>query len=245
VSQMIPMPPVEFQTLVCGPGDEPKFEEVGCWLRDALHQQDMLPSGVRLLDVGCGCGRLARYVTELPIGSYTGFDRHKGMVDWCAKEIGSRDPRFRFDYFDLKSTYVVWDDQAGTIDAETFRFPYPDEAFDSVLLASVFTHMPPSETRHYLAELARVMRPGAKALLSVFFSPTGAMEVRDNGINVFHSRREFLADTGALPFNACLTALRFVPGMRASETASQPLPAPTQSVDYEHKWYVLTRSVVP
>jgi hypothetical protein len=38
----IPMPPLEFQTLVCGPGDEPKFEEVGIWLRDALHQQGML-----------------------------------------------------------------------------------------------------------------------------------------------------------------------------------------------------------
>ena len=28
-------PPVEFQTLVCGPGDEPLLEEVGCWLRES------------------------------------------------------------------------------------------------------------------------------------------------------------------------------------------------------------------
>ena len=119
----VPMPPVEFQTLVCGPGDEPLFEEVGCWLRDALYHQGMLQSNANLLDVGCGCGRLARALLDAPIGSYTGFDRHKGMVDWCLQEIRSRDPRFRFDYFDLKSVYTVLDHQAGSIDAETFRFP--------------------------------------------------------------------------------------------------------------------------
>ena len=67
-------------------------------------------------------------------GSYVGFDRHKGMVDWCTHEIGSRDPRFRFDYFALKSVYTAWDQQAGTLDAETFRFPYPDAAFDCEVL---------------------------------------------------------------------------------------------------------------
>ena len=218
MSQMIPMPPVEFQTLVCGTGGEPLFEEVGCWLRDVLHQQGMLTSGARLLDVGCGCGRLARYLIELSIGSYHGFDRHKGMVDWCIQQIGSHDPRFRFDYFDLKSAYTVLDGQAGTIDAQTFRFPYPDASFDSVLLASVFTHMPPDETRQYLSELARVMRPGAKALLSVFLSPTGA-EVRDNGMAWSHSLPGLLADIGALPFSARLIGLRFVPGTPDSKPA--------------------------
>ena len=221
MGQMIPMPPVEFQTLVCGIGCEPQFEEVGCWLRDFLDQNGMLTSGVSLLDVGCGCGRLARNLVESPIGSYTGFDRHKGMVDWCVQEIGSRNPRFRFDYFDLKSAYVVRDHQAGSIDAETFRFPYADAAFDSVLLASVFTHMSPGEARNYLGELARVMRPGARALISVFLSPTGATEFHDDGFNVFHSLSGLMADIGALPFDARLTG------------------APSSG--YEHNWYVLTR----
>jgi SAM-dependent methyltransferase len=184
----IPMPPFEFQSLVCGPGREATFEVVGCWLRDILGHLGMLTPGARILDVGFGCGRLPRTLMELPIGSYTGFDRHKGMIDWCARTIGSRDPRFRFDHFDLRSAYSgVLDDQAGAIDVETLRFPYVDAAFDSVILASVFTHMPPGEVRRYLAELARMMRPGAKAFFSVFLSPTGVTETRDSGVNVFHS----------------------------------------------------------
>jgi SAM-dependent methyltransferase len=144
----------------------------------------------------------------------------------------------------LKSVYTVWDNQTGAIDAETFRFPYPDAAFDAVLLASVFTHMPPGETRQYLRELARVMRPRAKALLSIFLSPSGAVDVRDEGINVFHDLAEFLADIGALSLRARLTGLRFVPGMQAGASV-QPDPAPAQSFDYEHNWYVLSRSLVP
>ena len=242
MSQMIPVPPVEFQTLVSGPGNEGIFEEVGCWLRDALDQQGMLRADASFLDVGCGCGRLARYLIELPIGSYIGFDRHRGMVDWCVQEIGSHDPRFRFDHFDLRSVYVVWDDQAGSIDARIFRFPYADASFDAVLLASVFTHMSPSETRNYLGELARVMRPGAKALLSIFFSATGTTEVRDNGINVFHGSRDFLADIGTLPFDVRLTAMPpFVPGVRARAAVPLPLPEPAPSVNYEQNWYVITR----
>jgi SAM-dependent methyltransferase len=130
----------------------------------------------------------------------------------------------RFDHFELKSVYVAWDSEQGSIDVEGFTFPYPAGAFDSVVLASVFTHMPPNEVRHYLGELARVMRPGAKALLSIFLSP-GAVEVRDGGINIFHNLDQFLADAGDFPFDASLIS---------SAT-------PALSFSYEHNWYVLTR----
>lgn len=84
----------EFQTLVCRPGGEPRFEEVATGLRNLLNQHGMLACGASILDVGCGCRRLARNLVDLPIGSYTGFDRHKDMIDWCAREISSRDPPF-------------------------------------------------------------------------------------------------------------------------------------------------------
>jgi hypothetical protein len=83
------------------------------------------------------------------------------------------------------------------------------------------------------------MRPGAKALLSIFLSPTGSTEVHDGGINVFHSLQTFLADVDALPFDSRLTGLRFVPGMSANEAISRDPAKP--SFGYEHNWYVLTR----
>jgi hypothetical protein len=37
-----------------------------------------------------------------------------------------------------------------------------------VFLTSVFTHMLPRDVEHYLAEIVRVMRPGARCLISYF-----------------------------------------------------------------------------
>ena len=84
------------------------------------------------------------------------------------------------------------------------------------------------------------MQPGAKALLSIFLSPTGSTEVRDDGTNVFHSLQTFLADVSALPFDARLSGLWFVRG--CWPVAAMPRgPVPAESFDYEHNWYVLTR----
>src|SRR5208282_6287390 len=152
------------------------------------------------LDVGCGCGRLARFLIESPTKFYSGFDRHEGMVEWCRQHI--RDPRFRFDFFELESLYTAWDQKQGVIDTKSFVFPYPDHSFDSAILASVFTHMPPDDVTQYLRELARVMRPSGKVMTSIFFSPA-ALEIRD--INVFHEPQRFLSDLAALPFDVTLT----------------------------------------
>jgi SAM-dependent methyltransferase len=78
-----------------------------------------------------------------------------------------------------------WDAQEGSIDVGTFRSPYPPGSFNAALLASVFTHMLPVEARHYLGELARLLRPGGKAFLSNFLLP-GKMEIRDkiNGFTI-------------------------------------------------------------
>jgi SAM-dependent methyltransferase len=101
------MPPHEFQVLVCGPDDVHRFLEIAWLLTYALARDGMLEPGLDFLDVGCGCGRIARQLIGQPIGSYTGFDRHQGMVERSQREIGNRDPRFRFDFFSVKSLYSL------------------------------------------------------------------------------------------------------------------------------------------
>jgi SAM-dependent methyltransferase len=231
----IPMPPPEFQSLVCGPHDTHLFDEVSRWLVAVLNHEKMIEPGSDFLDVGCGCGRVARGLLSTPIGSYTGFDRHSGMVDWCKENFG--DPRFKFDFFDLKSVYAAWDKQQGAIDAGEFTFPFAPESFDSCLLASVFTHMPPGEARHYLGELARIMRPGGKVLLSIFFSASGNVETHDDGVNVFHDPDEFQADLERSAFDTRLTCYTFTPGV--SFEPDNAIPA--MQFGYAHNWHVLTK----
>ena len=128
----------------------------------------MLGPAARLLDIGCGCGRVARYLLDSPIAAYAGFDRHPGMIEWAQSAIGSRDDRFTFRYVDVQSGYEELDGRSGSIPADEFVFPYADGAFTCALAASVFTHVDFLVTSHYLRETARVLAPGGTVLASYF-----------------------------------------------------------------------------
>jgi SAM-dependent methyltransferase len=238
MSEPLALPPGEYRELVCGPDATDLFEQAGQWLVDFLSYEGMLAPGTSFLDIGCGCGRVARYLLDKRIKTYRGFDRHRGMVNWCSQEISKRDRRFSFDFFPLKSScYEPWDNERGAFAVEDFHFPYPDAGFDTCLLASVFTHMPPNEVRHYMAELTRVMRSGGKIVLSVFFSPTGKLEFHDNRLNVFHDAREFYGDLARRPWDVRRVGHRFTPGESFAAQAASPEPFQP----YEQVWHVLTR----
>ena len=121
----------------------------------------------RVLDVGCGAGRIA--VALGPYlgsgGSYEGLDLYRPAIKWCSGHITPRWPNFRFQHADVKEDL---NNPGGSIAAERYRFPYEDETFDFVFLTSVFTHLLPPAAGHYLSEIHRVLRPGGRCLATWF-----------------------------------------------------------------------------
>jgi SAM-dependent methyltransferase len=146
-------------------GDQ--FQIVGAQMaRNAVERAGLAP-GDRVLDVGCGPGRVALALVE-KLGdsvSYEGFDPVASEVRWCQREITPRHPRFSFRHVDVANAEY---NPGGTQAALGFRFPYDDGGFDLVIAASVFTHLLPDEIAHYLRESARVLKPGGR-LLATFF----------------------------------------------------------------------------
>jgi SAM-dependent methyltransferase len=114
----------------------------------------------RVLDVGCGTGRMAASLTAYLSagGSYEGFDVVKQAVKWCTNHITPRFPNFRFTHAEvLNKEYNL----RSRTTASQYVFPYEDSSFDFVFLTSVFTHMLPADVENYLRQISRVMkRPG-------------------------------------------------------------------------------------
>lgn len=120
----------------------------------------------RVLEIGCGLGRIAfslRYV--LDGGSYEGFEIVKAKIGFLKQVFEPAHPQFHFTWADVQNSHY---NPLGAHRAATYRFPYPDESFDVVFAASVFTHMTPENTANYFRESRRVLRPGGRCLFSLF-----------------------------------------------------------------------------
>jgi ubiquinone/menaquinone biosynthesis C-methylase UbiE len=160
------------------PGLREHFDNVGRQLVRGLKNVEMIEPGARFLDIGCGCGRIARHLLDSPIASYAGFDPHEGMIEWAQAQIGARDGRFDFQHVDVQ--YAEFESNPGGGSAAEFVFPYDEKAFTSVLASSVFTHIDFAATSNYLNEVGRVLAPGGRAL-ATFFSgeETGSIETSE------------------------------------------------------------------
>lgn len=120
----------------------------------------------RILDIGSGIGRMALPLTSfVKNGSYEGFDIDKRGITWCQKNITPRCNNFNFQYVDLYNKFY---NKAGKIQPQGFVFPYADNSFDFVFATSVFTHLLPADSAHYIDEIKRVLAPGGRVLFTWF-----------------------------------------------------------------------------
>jgi SAM-dependent methyltransferase len=115
-------------------------------------------------------------------GSYAGFDVGRGMVRWSQRNIGGRWPNFEFAWAPVHNGKY---NPFGNVDATEFRFPYEDASFDFAFATSLFTHLLRDEARHYLAETARVLKPGGTCLLTFFLLTPAAEAAVERGEAMF------------------------------------------------------------
>jgi len=120
----------------------------------------------RVLDVGCGIGRMAIPLTDfLTEGSYEGFDIVPVGIKWCQEKITKKYPNFNFQLADIYNKIYH---REGKYKAAEYVFPYRDNEFDFIFLTSVFTHLLPPDMENYLAEIARVAKKDGACFITYF-----------------------------------------------------------------------------
>lgn len=119
-----------------------------------------------ILDIGCGCGRTARFLAENPaVERYIGFDTLATVIDWNRKFIlpycvGE----YEFHFLDIYSKAY---NPTGKLNASEISFPTNNSVVDLAFAASLFTHLLENDARHYLSEIVRCLKHDGKALVSI------------------------------------------------------------------------------
>src|SRR5690606_34432863 len=90
------VPPKHLYELI-GSNSAEHFIKLGQHFFDLFVKYADLKPSDRVLDVGCGCGRMAVPLTKfLTEGSYEGFDIVPELIDWCKDTITPKFPKFQF-----------------------------------------------------------------------------------------------------------------------------------------------------
>jgi SAM-dependent methyltransferase len=245
------LPPYSLRSFV---GGAENFEEAGRFFLEDFLQQGLVSAGTTILEIGCGCGRvatsLARDERIKAWGvSYSGMDVDEASIAWCAKHITRWNPLFHFYH---ANCYNPSYNPSGVVAVDSYRFPHADESLDLVVLTSVLTHVLPNELIHYLGEMSRMLAPDGVVYASFFLSPI--LAEADNGRHAFSfpvKRENHAVNREDFPTNAVAYEERYVrrvvqeAGLQVLEPVrygSQDimlLTKPIASIELREGWYEL------
>lgn len=150
----------------------PHFDRIGTQFHRLLIEHAGLKKHHHILDIGCGTGRLTKPLTTfLEDGIYDGFDVNNRFLNYCRDNY--KTPNFTFTHCDVKHEEF---NPTGTIDPQTFEFPYPDKTFDVVTAIAVFNHFHTSWVFQYVREISRVIKPRGIFLGTILLLNRQSME---------------------------------------------------------------------
>ena len=124
-----------------------------------------LTESSRVLDVGCGPGRLLTgLLAEFgSVGAYVGVDVNRPVVEWAQENLADPEHGIDFRHIDVPNERY---NRKGRESSRTL--PIGDESFDIITLLSVFSHMWLRDIEAYCLEIARLLSPGGRVFLTAF-----------------------------------------------------------------------------
>lgn len=159
---MTPLPPARLRS--DAPGEVSDGDYLAGAMRTAqvIRRRAGLGPRTRLLDWGCGPGRLAIGIRHLmgSIADYHGVDHRPDHVAWAEENLG--DQHHRFTLF-----------EPGAV---AYQLPTEPESVDLLYTGAAFTHYVTADVTGYARAIASVLAPRGRAVMTAWV----AQEVPDS-----------------------------------------------------------------
>lgn len=148
------------------------FKDNSFYIKSAENEVDRLINHLglnkksKILDIGCGVGRLATgLIRVLGNINYIGLDIDQKSINWCNRYISKENPTFKFK---LINAYNERYNPKGIKIDEKFQFDIVSESIDFVYLFSVFSHMIVEDMKIYLGDISRILKSNGKVFFTTF-----------------------------------------------------------------------------
>jgi SAM-dependent methyltransferase len=141
------LPPQRLMSQVPG-----NFPQVGREFLGYFTELGGLTPNQRILDIGCGPGRMAIPLTGFlsPSGRYDGIDDWPEAISWCSENISTRFANFHFERI---ATSAPW--------------PFEDASFDMAILGAI-SRLTKEEFLNSMREAGRVLSVGGTYIGTCF-----------------------------------------------------------------------------
>jgi SAM-dependent methyltransferase len=129
----------------------PQFEVIGKQLVSLLINHARLSNNTRILDLGCGTGRLAKQLPDHK--HYIGLDINEYFLSYCIKQY----PHHRFILSEVQHDEF---NPSGAIQVGDYSLPIDNCSIDLVACFGLFNHFYMEWFAHYINLLSHVLKAG-------------------------------------------------------------------------------------
>jgi len=171
-SRGLALPPRRLRFM--GESDD-EFIALGDGLAAILERHAELGDATRLLDIGCGYGRLPHALRRRRFrGSYLGIDVQRPHIRWCRRHLATAS--VRFEHVDLRNERYNRRGRSSVADLDL-----GGERFDVICAFSLFTHMWPDDVDAYLRFAAGALAPNGRLIATVFLIEDHWRSLKERG----------------------------------------------------------------
>jgi SAM-dependent methyltransferase len=153
-----------------------------------IHKYANLNANDSILDVGCGCGRIAAALTQYlnGPGNYVGIDIVPGLIDFATTFITPRYPHFNFLLLnESNNTYDSWRRKGGETGIANLTEAVSAQSIDLAISVSLFTHLDYAPALKMLTSIHRLLKNDGRVFVTVFVLDAAATDSIENSRAAF------------------------------------------------------------